>query len=144
MKVCHSCFICPCMRACARAHLSQPWVSSLRSAVHLGFWDRFSHWDLGLTASLGALGSTCLWFPSAGIKSTCQQAWLFTWVLGIELNPHACVVSTLPVELFPSLWVIILYIFCLRWITDIIYHEIMIKFKAEMQLFLYTYWLALL
>lgn len=40
------------------------------------------------------LQGSCLWLPLAGITSMPHHAWLFMWVQGWELDPHAGVAST--------------------------------------------------
>lgn len=54
------------------------------------FWDRISHWDLGHTDFRGAgwplSPAILVSLPHIGITSTSCHSWIFTWVLGIELE----------------------------------------------------------
>lgn len=62
----------------------------LRNAVHF-FWGRDSlpgvpHNQSGYTGWLACPGDPQLYLPRAGITNTCYWAWLFMWVLGVELR----------------------------------------------------------
>ena len=64
------------------------WMRILRRFRSFFFWDRVSHWDLGLAKLLArkCQGSAGLHLPGAWITNVHHCVILFTWTLGIQLG----------------------------------------------------------
>lgn len=83
---------CVCRSRCVKVHSWKPEINfeCHSGAIHLIFWDRVSHWDLGSLIRLGrmaskALESSCLCFPSLLVLHA-THGWFVMWALGVELR----------------------------------------------------------
>lgn len=104
--VVHIC-TCLCMYTCVNVEaIKQPRESSFVS-VHLGFWDRVTHWPgahwVGGLASKSEK-SSCVHIPRSGITITHHHTWVFFCLNGfLETNsgPFVCTPGILPTKLSP-------------------------------------------